>query len=40
VLMGTTILETIMGVCPLCDCDREPVRRRLVQIIEAALAEH
>jgi AcrR family transcriptional regulator len=39
VLMGTTILETIMGVGPLCDCDREPVRRRLIRIIEAALAE-
>lgn len=37
VLIGTTILDTIMGVGPLCDCDREPVRRRLIRVIEAAL---
>ena len=39
VLIGTTVLETIMGVEPLCECDREPVRRRLVRLFEAALAE-
>ena len=37
VLIGTTILDTIMGVGPLCDCDREPVRRRMVRVFEAAL---
>lgn len=37
VLIGTTILDTIMGVGPLCDCDREPARRRLVRVFEAAL---
>ena len=38
VLIGTTILDAIMGVGPLCDSDREPVRRRLVRVLEAALA--
>lgn len=37
VLIGTTILDTIMGVGPLCDCDLEPVRRRMVRVFEAAL---
>lgn len=37
VLMGTAILETVMAVEPLCECDREPVRRRLVRMIEAVL---
>jgi AcrR family transcriptional regulator len=37
VLIGTTILDTIMGVGPLCDYDREPVRRRMVHVFEAAL---
>lgn len=40
VLIGTTILDTIMGVGPLCDCDHEPVHRRLVRVMEVALAEH
>lgn len=37
VLIGTTVLDTIMGVGPLCDCDREPARCRLVRVFEAAL---
>ena len=38
VLMGTTILETIMAVEPLRTCDCEPFRRRLVRVLTAALA--
>ena len=38
-LIGTTVLDTIMSVGPLCDCDREPLRRRLVRVIEAALRQ-
>lgn len=37
VLMGTAVLETVMAVEPFCECDREPVRRRLVRVLEAAL---
>ncbi len=40
VLIGTNFLETIMSVGPLCDGRREPIRRRLVHVLEAALAHN
>lgn len=39
VLIGSTILKTVMEVGPLCDGARDTVRQRLVRIIEAALAK-
>jgi AcrR family transcriptional regulator len=39
VLMGTSILRTIMSVDPLCECDVGQVRKRLERILAAALAE-
>jgi AcrR family transcriptional regulator len=36
-LMGTTIQRTIMDVGPLCECEPEVFRRRLVRMFEAAL---
>ena len=39
VLIGSTILKTVMEVGPLCDGARDSVRQRLVRIIEAALAK-
>ena len=39
VLIGSTILKTVMEVGPLCDGARDSVRRRLVRVIEAALAK-
>lgn len=38
VLVGTTILNTIMCVGPLRDVERETVRRHLVRIVEASLS--
>lgn len=38
VLIGTTVLDTIMSVGPLCDCDREPLRRRLVEVLKTSLS--
>jgi len=37
-LMGTTILHTIMGVEPLAECDAGAVRARLTILFAAALA--
>ena len=39
VVMGTSILRTIMSVDPLCECDHDQVRARLERILAAALAE-
>lgn len=38
VLIGSTILNTIMDVGPICDGGCEPVRDRLTRVFEAALA--
>jgi AcrR family transcriptional regulator len=39
ICMGTTVLRTVMQVGPLCEGDREIVRRKLIHLFEAALAE-
>ena len=36
-MMGTTIQRTIMDVGPLCECDPETFRLKLVRMFEAAL---
>lgn len=38
VLIGTKILDTIMGVGPLFRSDQAPVRARLVRVIDSALS--
>jgi AcrR family transcriptional regulator len=39
IFMGTTILRTVMQVGPLCEEDREIVRRQLERLFETALSE-
>jgi AcrR family transcriptional regulator len=39
ILMGATVLRTIMAVEPLCECDRGLVRQKLIRLLAAALAE-
>jgi AcrR family transcriptional regulator len=38
ILMGTTILRTIMAVEPLCACDKGEVRTKLAALLASALA--
>ena len=39
VLMGTTILRTVMAVEPMCEGDQELVRERLRRLLQAAVQE-
>ena len=39
VLMGATVLRTVMAVQPLCDCDSDNIGGRLKQLFETALSD-